>query len=215
MRCACECHCLFNLACVRINRSASLGTFAGLCSSLPRVDMSSFAESEAVFKDRVFSAGLDEAVYKALSDAGFKTLSKFAFSSSYTPGAVDESAFVKTVKEILKRDANLAELASFRRLLHEAFSLVTAEMKQQLERSEEVHARKLTQPERADLYARQVERLKGLSLKGPLEASDALVDAFCSMYESNRDTVAVCTAASWAQYGSIESVGIQYSPEVG
>ena len=186
MRCACECHCLFNLACVRINRSASLGTFAGLCSSLPRVDMSSFAESEAVFKDRVFSAGLDEAVYKALSDAGFKTLSKFAFSSSYTPGAVDESAFVKTVKEILKRDANLAELASFRRLLHEAFSLVTAEMKQQLERSEEVHARKLTQPERADLYARQVERLKGLSLKGPLEASDALVDAFCSMYESNR-----------------------------
>ena len=148
--------------------------------------MSSFAESEAVFKDRVFSAGLDETVYKALSDAGFKTLSKFAFSSSYTPGAVDESAFVKTVKEILKRDANLAELASFRRLLHEAFSLVAAEMKQQLERSEEVHARKLTQPERADLYSRQVVRLKGLCLKGPLEPSDALVDAFCSVYESNR-----------------------------
>ena len=148
--------------------------------------MSSFAESEAVFKDRVASTGLDETIYKALSDSGFKTLSKFAFSSSYTPGAVDESAFVKTVNQILKRDATLAELASFRRLLHEAFSLVTAEMKQQLERSEEVHARKLTQPERADLYSLQVKRLNGLCLKGPLEPSDALVDAFCSIYESNR-----------------------------
>ena len=46
--------------------------------------------------------------------------------------------------DILKRDANLSELASFRRLLHEAFSLVTAEMKQQLERSEDVQTRKLT-----------------------------------------------------------------------
>ena len=148
--------------------------------------MSSFAESEAVFKDRVTSAGLDGDILKALNDAGFKTLSKFAFSSSYTPGAVDETPFVKTIKDILKRDANLSELASFRRLLHEAFSLVTAEMKQQLERSEEVHTRKLTQPERADLYSRQVQRPNGLCLKGPLEPSDALIDDFCSVYESNR-----------------------------
>ena len=131
--------------------------------------MSSFAESEAVFKDRVTSAGLSSDILKALNDAGFRTLSKFAFSSSYTPGAVDETPFVRTIKDILKRDANLSELASFRRLLHEAFSSVTAEMKQQLERSEEVHTRKLTQPERADLYTRQVQRLNGLCLRGPLE----------------------------------------------
>ena len=158
-----------------------------VCLNGLKVAMSSFAESEAVFKDRVTSAGLDDdGILKALNDAGFKTLSKFAFSSSYTPGAVDESPFVKTTKDILKRDANLSELASFRRLLHEAFSLVTAEMKQQLERSEEVHTRKLTQPERADLYSRQVQRLNGLCLKGPLEPSDALIDVFCSVYESNR-----------------------------
>ena len=59
-------------------------------------------------------------------------------------------------------------------------------MKQQLERSEDVHARKRTQPERADLYERQVKRITGLTLRGPLEPSDALVDAFCAMYESNR-----------------------------
>ena len=61
-------------------------------------------------------------------------------------------------------------------------------MKQQLERSEDVHSRKLTQPERADLYERQVKRITGLTLRGPLEPSDSLVDSFCAMYESNRDS---------------------------
>ena len=149
-----------------------------VCLNGLKVAMSSFAESEAVFNDRVASAGLDDGILKALNDAGFKTLSKFAFSSSYTPGAVDESPFVKTITDILKGDANLSELASFRRLLHEAFSLVTA--------AEEVHTRKLTQPERADLYSCQVKRLNGLCLKGPLEPSDALIDVFCSIYELNR-----------------------------
>ena len=162
--------------------------------------MSSFGDSEAVFKDRVSASGLDDAILKALADAGFKTLSKFAFSSSYVPGSADDAAFVTTVKTILKRDPNLSELASFRRLLHESFSLVTAEMKQQLERTEEVHSRKLTQPERADLYERQVKRLSGLSLRGPLEPSDALVDIFCGMYESNR-----LRFVPWEKYTSKES----------
>ena len=64
-----------------------------VCLNGLKVAMSSFAESEAVFKDRVISVGLDGDILKALNDAGFKTLSKFAFSSSYTPGAVDEDKF--------------------------------------------------------------------------------------------------------------------------
>ena len=148
--------------------------------------MSSFGQSEAVFKDRVTAAGLDANTLKALEDAGLNNLSKFAFSSSYVPGAADDAAFVKVIKDVLKQDPTISQMASFRKLLHEAFSLVTAEMKQQLERSEEVQTRKLTQPERADLYTKQVARLKGLSLKGPLEPSDSLVDVFCSIYESNR-----------------------------
>ena len=65
--------------------------------------------------------------------------------------------------------------------MHESYSLVTQEMKQQLERSEDVQTRKLTQPERADLYEGQVERITGLTLRGPLEPS---VDQ--AMYEANR-----------------------------
>ena len=159
-----------------------------------------FAESKPVFKDRAVSAGLSEEVYTHLQDAGLDTLSKFAFASSYVPGAGDDSEFVKTMKTVLSRDATLAELASFRKLLHEAYSLVTQEMKQQLERSEDVHARKLTQPERADLYERQVKRITGLTLRGPLEPSDALVDVFCAMYEANR-----IRFVAWEKYTAKEA----------
>ena len=146
----------------------------------------SFADSVPVFKDRAASAGLSEEIRTSLDGAGLNTLSKFAFASSYVPGAGDDAEFVKTVKSVLGRDPTLGELASFRKLLHESYSLVTQEMKQQLERSEDVQTRKLTQPERADLYERQVKRITGLTLRGPLEPSDGLVDLFCAMYEANR-----------------------------
>eukprot|EP00435_Cladocopium_sp_Y103_P059251 s441_g21.t1 len=146
----------------------------------------SFADSKPVFKDRAIAAGLSEQIIQNLVDEKLDTLSKFAFASAYVPGSGDDSEFIKTLKTVIKRDPALGELASFRKLLHEAYSLVTAEMKQQLERSEDFQARKLTQPERADLYERQVKRITGLTLKGPLEPSDALIDVFCAIYESNR-----------------------------
>ena len=100
-----------------------------------------FADSKPVFKDRTVAAGISEEIFERLSDAKLDTLSKFAFASSYVPGSGDDTEFVKTLKSVLGRDADLSELASFRKLLHEAYSLVTQEMKQQLERSEEVHTR--------------------------------------------------------------------------
>ena len=92
------------------------------------------------------------------------------FSSSYVPGAGDDTAFLKTLRSVLNREATLGELASFRKLLHEAYSVVTTEMKQQLERSEDVQVRKLTQPERADMYQKQVKKLSGLNLRGTVRA---------------------------------------------
>ena len=159
---------------------------ASSLKELPASVSMSFADSLPVFRDRAASAGLSEEIRTSLDGAGLNTLSKFAFASSYVPGAGDDAEFVKTIKTVLGRDPTLGELASFRKLLHESYSLVTQEMKQQLERSEDVQTRKLTQPERADLYERQVKRITGLTLRGPLEPSDSLVDLFCAMYEANR-----------------------------
>ena len=46
--------------------------------------------------------------------------------------------------------------------------------------------RRLTNVERADRYRKQVDRLSGLSIKGYLEPSDALVDLACTQYDNNR-----------------------------
>ena len=162
--------------------------------------MTSFGDSEPVFRDRAKSAGLADEVVQLIVDAGFKSLSTFAFSSAYIPGSGDDTSFVKTIKTAIAREPTLGELASCRKLLHEAYALVTAEMKQQLERTEDVQTRKLTQPERVDLYSRQAKRLTGLSLKGPLEPSDSLIDTFCGIYESNR-----LKFVPWEKYTSKES----------
>ena len=161
--------------------------------------MSSYGDNEAVFRSKAEAVGLTEAVIKLFVDKGFNSLNKFAFSSSYIPGSGDEAPFIKVVKDVLGRDGDLSELAGLRRLLHEAYALVTAELKQQLERSEDVTSRKLTQPERSDLYSRQCQRLSGLSIKGPLEPSDALVDIFCSIYDANR-----LRFVPWEKYTSRE-----------
>ena len=49
-----------------------------------------------------------------------------------------------------------------------------------MEKNEETTARKLSQPERHDRYQRQLKRLTGVSIKGPTEPSDALVDLCCT-----------------------------------
>ena len=167
--------------------------------SLDWLAMSSYADNEAVFKQKAKDADLTDAVVAKLSASGFKTMSKFAFSSSYVPGSGDETAFVQLINQVLGRDGTLAELSSFRKLLHECYALVTAEMKQQLERSEDVTSRKLTQPERSDLYVRQCKRLRGLSIKGHMEPSDALVDIFCGIYDANR-----LRFVAWDKYTSRE-----------
>ena len=72
-----------------------------------------FADSKPVFKDRAVAAGISEEIFERLSDAKLDTLSKFAFASSYVPGSGDDTEFVKTLKSVLGRDADLSELASF------------------------------------------------------------------------------------------------------
>ena len=160
----------------------------------------SFSQSPAVFADRVKAAGLTEADLKSFTDAGIGTLNKFAFCSSYVPGGADEAPFQRSMQTALGREPTLGELASCRKLLHEAYSLVTTEMKQQLERSEEFESRKLTQPERNDRFVKQQKKLAGLSIKGPLEPSDALIDVFCGIYDSNR-----LRFIPWEKYTSKES----------
>ena len=76
---------------------------------------------------------------------------------------------------MLKRDATVGELAVMRRLLHEAYSMASAELRQSVERSEDAPTKKLAQPERADRLAKQQARLAGLKIEGALEPAGGAI----------------------------------------
>ena len=143
-------------------------------------------DSEPNFRSRASSLGIADAVVDSLCGHGINTLAKYAFSSSYVPGNSDETPFTNALQAALGRAPTVGELASLRRLYHEAYGLTSAELKSTVERTEDAPIKKLAQPERADRLKRQQARLKGVRIEGKLEPSDRLCDLANAMYEENR-----------------------------
>ncbi|CAE7864721.1 unnamed protein product, partial [Symbiodinium necroappetens] len=144
----------------------------------------SYSDSRSVFDARVDACGLPaEDAAKVKASVG--SLRQLAFISSFTPGQANEAPLMESLKTMLNRDAELAVQASFRALYHEAYAVVTQEMRQKIEKSEEPTSRRLTQPERAERYDRQCKKLSGITIKGASEPSEALVDRAVSSYEIN------------------------------
>ncbi|CAE7308627.1 unnamed protein product, partial [Symbiodinium pilosum] len=144
----------------------------------------SYSDSQSVFQARVDASGLpkDDATKVKSSVSSLRQL---AFISSFTPGQADEAPLMAALKSMLGRGAELAVQASFRALYHEAYAIVTSELKQKIEKSEEPASRRLTQPERAERYEKQKTKLVGVLIKNQSEPSEALVDKAVACYESN------------------------------
>ena len=113
-------------------------------------------------------------------------MATLAFISEYNPSSASEKPLLDALESLMKREPTVKEKAGFRRLFHEAYALATNEMKNMVEKGEETSTRKLSQPERHDRYVRQVEKLKGVTIKGITEPSDGLVDICCSIFDDNR-----------------------------
>ena len=150
--------------------------------------MSGYIDSSPVFVQRCRDIGFDAGqVRKIALDAGFDTMAKFAYSCGFVPGSPDESALVKLAKDILGGgDPSMAELGLFRRLFFESFTLVQADLRHKIERTEDTPARKLAVPERAARFRAQQLRLTGMVLTGELECADALIDQCVAQYDENR-----------------------------
>ena len=146
----------------------------------------SLTDSVANFQASALKLGLDPAVLKLVTDGGVDTIAKYAFVSSFVPGGSDERPFVDALKALLKRDPTVGELAVLRRLHVECYSLTAAELKQQVERTADAPAKQLAAPDRADRLAKQKLRYPGLSISGPQEPCDRLVDRCVQIYEMNR-----------------------------
>lgn len=100
--------------------------------------MATLTESAAVFEAKLKELGLDS--YKdAMAARGWTT---FAFSSSLAPGAGDDTAFITQVVTPILGRADHADSPKLRKLYHEAYTVVAAELKQRLEGTQEVDGSK-------------------------------------------------------------------------
>ncbi|CAE7541257.1 unnamed protein product [Symbiodinium sp. CCMP2592] len=157
----------------------------GLLARFLLLKMANYSESQSVLQSRLSIVGFAEGdVQKILPEVG--NLRRLAFISSFTPGQTDEEPLVHVLKDILKRELTIADMANWRAVYNEAYAVVTAEMKQRIEKADpESTVRPLSRPERSEQYERQAKKLVGISLKGPLEPADALVDLAVASYEAN------------------------------
>ncbi|CAE7218164.1 unnamed protein product [Symbiodinium sp. CCMP2592] len=121
--------------------------------------MANYSESQSVLQSRLSVVGFaEDDVQKILPEVG--NLRRLAFISSFTPGQTDEGPLMQVLKDILKRDLTIADKANWRAVYNEAFAIVTAEMKQRIEKADpESTVRPLSQPERSERYERQAKKL--------------------------------------------------------
>lgn len=94
--------------------------------------MASLIESEAVFSGRLKPCGL-EAYAAEFHRRGWRTLSTFAFSSSWAPGSGDDQSFIDSVVRPLLRDPGHADVPKLRKLYFEAYTMVAADLKAKLD----------------------------------------------------------------------------------
>ncbi|CAE7224116.1 unnamed protein product [Symbiodinium sp. CCMP2592] len=145
---------------------------------------SAYSESEPVLVSRLSKAGFEQAE-RDLILKHVKSLKQLAFVSSFAPGAADEGPLIEALKTMLGKDPEMNQKAAFRAVFHEAYAIVTSEMRQQVERVEEPTVRHLSQPERAERIERQRSQLTGITIKGSSEPSEALVDLCVGQYEAD------------------------------
>ena len=146
-------------------------------------DMATLTESKAVFDAKLKENGLDG--YKLLmSGKGWTTLSTFAFASSWAPGTGDDTAFMEqVVRPILGRNDH-QDLPKLRKLCHEAYTIVAAELRARLEGTQEADGsktRKLPPVKRKTRWAQVKQRYPHLQIGDQLEPAHHVVDKCHSM----------------------------------
>ena len=149
--------------------------------------MSSIIDSQATFCARARSVGVDPSVLNNFLNAGINTFAKYAFSCQYNPSMSDDAPLVEFITKANNDVAvSLGQMACLRRLFFEGHTLMVADMKSQVERTDESAPRKLPQPERASRSAAQQAKLTGLTLVGELEPAHSLIDAVMAQAEEGQ-----------------------------
>ena len=156
-------------------------------------------DSKAYFVARLKALGLDD-LTQDFERLGWTSMGSFAFSANYVPGRADEGPFIDEVVRPLFQEDNPPRKAMVRRLFFEAYSLSAADMNRKaLQPDDDDKPKKMPLAERAERFKHLEEKLVGLSLRGPLEPSNTMVDKFAAM----EDTGAI-SYLKWEEYTTRE-----------
>ena len=84
--------------------------------------------STAYFQEACTACGVLD-LHQKLCGFGWKTLGKYAFSSSYVPGQTDDSKFIEKVVVRCGLTEDDERVSGLRRLFFEAYTTVASEMR--------------------------------------------------------------------------------------
>jgi hypothetical protein len=150
-------------------------------------------DSKAVFAQRIGELGL-AAFTNDFIAKGWDTHGNFAFASTYVPGSADDNRFVAQVVLPLLAAADHVKVTAVRRLFYESYTIMVADLKHRIERTDEEPARKLPNAERtARGLALQARLGPGVQVCDENECSHALVDRLVQIYDEN-----VLTYVDWS-----------------
>ena len=154
---------------------------ANLLSSRPPVVIqgaigmsSGIVDSTAYFASFVERIGLPAEAITKLKDAGFNTVAALAYA--LPPGGEQQEQFDKFTLEYLGADASAGNKALLRRAIHECYALSLAQLKSQVERSDDKPPPRLPPAEREARRAKQKARLGAADIGGFYEPSHKVLE---------------------------------------
>ena len=142
-------------------------------------------DSRVCFEERVNELELG-AHFARMTELGWTTHGRFAFSSDYVPGSGDSSQFVSDVVIPVLGRADHVDKALLRRLFFDSYTLSVNELRRRLERTSDNAPLPVPDVEREQRRKKVQTRLAGLTLEGELEPSHKLQDLAFNWWDKNR-----------------------------
>ena len=147
--------------------------------------MSSFADSNAQFEQRLSDCKVPASLKTALEAAGINTISTLAYSFGQPGQTIDDTRFTAWVRTI-DPNVTVGAVATLKRLLFESQTQLLALLKEQVTQPDNFVAKKLPQAEREMRLNNLKTRLAGQVIEGATEPGHGLLDLAVQMHEKNQ-----------------------------
>ena len=132
-------------------------------------------DSKASFAARVKELGLGDFLGK-LVDLGADTYAGFAFMANCTPGQSDDKPFQEGIIKPILGEGHVAKRTQLRRLFFESFTLVSADLKNKLEATDDDKPKKMTVAERNARREATIPKTSGLDTQGVHNPAHSTID---------------------------------------